>query len=207
MGILTSVHDDDGILDHTETNVSVGREYSVSHRPVTLSPHAPVSRDAGRRLAVQLAPDADRVLKVTASLCPDCSAEGRYDEMVVPMVVYEQNGKILLAKECEEQGVIRDVYWRDVALYYRAQAWADKSNYPRSYHHVPEGPIACPVDWGLCPLHKSHTGLGNITVKNRCDLSCWYCFFYAREDDPLYEPTKAQIRAMARAEVIEGAPE
>jgi len=35
-------------------------------------------------------------------------------------------------------------------------------------------------------------------VTNRCDLSCWYCFFFAKEGEPIYEPTLEQIRAMLR---------
>lgn len=165
----------------------------------TVSRQAPVSREEAARLAADLAPDADWVLKATGSLCPDCVAEGRYDDLLVPMVVYEQDGEVRLAKECPNHGEMRDVYWRDADLYDRARRWADEDNRLETYHHIPEGQAACPIDCGLCPRHKSHTGLGTITVTNRCDLSCWYSFFYAREDDPLYEPTKAQSREMAEA--------
>ena len=58
--------------------------------------------------------------------------------------------------------------------------------------------INCPTHCGLCVKHKSHTGLGNVVLTNRCDLSCWYCFFYAKENDPIYEPTLDQIRMMLR---------
>ncbi|MFW6458810.1 MAG: tetraether lipid synthase Tes [Halodesulfurarchaeum sp.] len=145
-----------------------------------------------------LAPAADRYLKVTDSLCPRCVEAGRHDEMVVPMVVFEEEGEIRLAKECPEHGVFRDVYWSDAELYYRAQSWAEEDDHLDSAHVKPEGPLSCPADCGLCPLHKSHTGLGNITVTNRCDLSCFYCFFYAQEDDPIYEPTLEEIRGMIR---------
>ncbi|MFB6253533.1 MAG: tetraether lipid synthase Tes [Halobacteriaceae archaeon] len=177
-------------------------EHSRSDRLASdfeFSQQAPISRDKARTLVHELAPMADRVLKVTGSLCPDCALNGQYGEMLVPMIVYEKNDEILLIKECDEHGEIHDVYWSDASLYYKAQEWEDKSNHLQSYHHVPDGNVSCPTDCGLCPLHKSHTGLGNITVTNRCDLSCWYCFFYAREDDPLYEPTKQQIRAMAES--------
>ncbi|MFB6086087.1 MAG: radical SAM protein, partial [Halodesulfurarchaeum sp.] len=53
------------------------------------------------KLATRLAPDADRYLKVTDSLCPACVADGDHESMVVPMVVYEEEGEIRLAKECE----------------------------------------------------------------------------------------------------------
>lgn len=150
-------------------------------------------------VASRLAPENAAIVKETTSLCPDCVAEHQYDDMRIPMVVYEADGEIRLAKECDEHGVIRDVYWSDADLYYRAQEWGESANHLDSSHVTPDGPISCPTDCGLCPLHKSHTGLGNITVTNRCDLSCWYCFFYAQEDDPIYEPTKDQIREMVRS--------
>jgi len=171
---------------------------SVESPRYSLSTQAPVSSDGARNLVRDLAADADEVLKVTGSLCPDCVAEERFDDPAVPMVVYEAEGEIRLAKRCEEHGVTRDVYWSDAEMYRRAREWAEWDDHLDTAHEIPKGPIQCPTDCGLCPMHKSHTGLGNITVTNRCDLSCWYCFFYAREDDPIYEPTKAQLREMVR---------
>ncbi|MFB6069945.1 MAG: tetraether lipid synthase Tes [Halanaeroarchaeum sp.] len=158
-----------------------------------------VTESAGgdRSGVAQLAPSNATVVKITRSLCPGCVAEGRHDEMIVPMVVYEHEGEIRLAKECTDHGVVRDVYWSDADLYWRAQDWQETGNHLDTAHTTPEEGVTCPTDCGLCPLHSSHTGLGNVTVTNRCDLSCWYCFFYAHEDDPIYEPTINEIREMA----------
>src|SRR2546427_2217499 len=71
--------------------------------------------------------------------------------------------------------------------------------------HAPQVPIescACPANCGLCSNHLSHTGLANIIVTNRCDLTCWYCFFYVKkglEGAYVYEPELNQIREMVRA--------
>jgi uncharacterized radical SAM superfamily Fe-S cluster-containing enzyme len=46
----------------------------------------------------------------------------------------------------------------------------------------------------MCERHKSHTGLANVVITNRCHLSCWYCFFYAKEGEPIYEPTLPEIQ-------------
>ena len=51
------------------------------------------------------------------------------------------------------------------------------------------------------PNHLSHSGLANIIVTNRCDLTCWYCFFYVKkglEGAYLYEPSHEQVRAMMK---------
>ncbi|HIE54547.1 MAG TPA: radical SAM protein, partial [Chromatiaceae bacterium] len=51
---------------------------------------------------------------------------------------------------------------------------------------------------GLCPMHKQHSALVNIVLTNRCNLSCWYCFFYAEAAGYVYEPTIDQIVEMVR---------
>ncbi|MFH1630600.1 MAG: tetraether lipid synthase Tes, partial [Candidatus Aenigmatarchaeota archaeon] len=38
--------------------------------------------------------------------------------------------------------------------------------------------------------------LANVVVTNRCDLTCWYCFFYAKAMGYVYEPTLMQLRQM-----------
>jgi uncharacterized radical SAM superfamily Fe-S cluster-containing enzyme len=56
----------------------------------------------------------------------------------------------------------------------------------------------CPRDCGLCDAHKSHTALANVVITNRCDLACFYCFFYAKAMGYVYEPSLEQIRDMFR---------
>ena len=68
--------------------------------------------------------------------------------------------------------------------------------------NVPMDVCSCPANSGLCSNHLSHTGLSNIIVTNRCDLTCWYCFFYVKkglEGAYVYEPTLDQIREMGRS--------
>jgi len=46
----------------------------------------------------------------TKSLCPEC-------KKVIDATVYEENGQMLLKKNCPEHGTFTDVYWSDAALY------------------------------------------------------------------------------------------
>ena len=46
---------------------------------------------------------------------------------------------------------------------------------------------------GLCKQHKNSTALLNIVATNRCDLRCWYCFFYEEKAGFVYEPTLREI--------------
>ncbi len=124
----------------------------------------------------------------TKSLCPECLK-------VIPARVYENDGRVMISKRCEEHGVFEDVYWGDVEMFRKAMRFAHDG-------HGLETPImeesSCPFTCGLCTNHRSHTALLNLVLTNRCDLACWYCFFYAKRSGYVYEPTLEQIVEMVR---------
>ncbi len=124
----------------------------------------------------------------TQSLCPECLK-------IVEAEVYEDNGKVMIRKSCEEHGEFVDIYWGDAEIFRKA------SRFTFDGHGIAT-PITeydlCPFSCGLCNNHKSHTALLNIVLTNRCDLACWYCFFYAKRAGYVYEPTLEQIRSMVR---------
>ena len=62
-----------------------------------------------------------------------------------------------------------------------------------------QGPARCPDDCGLCSLHTSHTGLANVDLTNRCNLTCPVCFANANAAGYLYEPSFEQVRGMLQA--------
>ncbi|MEM0155083.1 MAG: radical SAM protein [Thermoplasmataceae archaeon] len=139
------------------------------------------------------------VLRVTESLCPLCADDEKFDQMRIPAIVYENGGEVKLIKECSEHGVTKEKYWEDYDMYQEAKKFQDKGIKILNPHVAfLEEKIICPTHCGLCVKHKSHTGLGNVVVTNRCDLSCWYCFFYAKENEPIYEPSQDQVRMMLR---------
>ena len=49
----------------------------------------------------------------TKSLCPECLK-------VIPARVYENDGRVMISKRCEEHGVFEDVYWGDVEMFRKA---------------------------------------------------------------------------------------
>ncbi|RLI73358.1 radical SAM protein [Archaeoglobales archaeon] len=124
----------------------------------------------------------------TLSLCPECLKK-------LTAEVYEENGKVMIRKNCEEHGEFVEVYWGDVGLFKKAAKFSYEGK-------GLENPIVdetdCPFSCGLCKIHKSHTALLNIVLTNRCDLACWYCFFYAKRAGYIYEPSVGQIRRMVR---------
>ena len=140
------------------------------------------------------------ILRVTKSLCPECTYEGRFDRFRIDAVIYEEDGVVKMVKECPVHGVFTETYFSDYRMYERAKRYSDEGvKVENPFIKKPEDKVVCPLACGLCPKHKSHTALGNIVLTNRCDLSCWYCFFYAKENEPIYEPSLEQIRAMLRA--------
>jgi hypothetical protein len=163
--------------------------------------------DAGeaRRLVAALTPDGGTPLTLTGSLCPGCLAAGGFDGMGLPMVVYEHEGAIRCRKRCPDHGTHADVIWRDAALYHRARRWDERARHPAVPDRETGGPDSesC-CDTGGCCGSSVATGIGNITVTNRCDRSCHYCFFYAESGEPLHEPSKAEVRAMAESLAADG---
>lgn len=129
-------------------------------------------------------------LSSTTSICPKCLD-------VIPAEIFQRDEKVWIRKRCPKHGKFEDVYWGDAEMYKRAQGWAHDGKGIWNPNVKKEKPF-CPKDCGLCKLHKSHTALANIAVTTRCDLRCWYCFFYSERLGYVYEPSLGQIREMYR---------
>ena len=131
-----------------------------------------------------------RFLEVTSSLCPKCLK-------LVGAEIFERDGKVFISKKCSKHGYFEELYFGSYEMYKRFEKWAYDGNGVSNPNVLKTNPV-CPQDCGICKKHKSHTALGNIVVTNRCDLQCFYCFFYAKAMGYVYEPTLEQIRSMLR---------
>jgi uncharacterized radical SAM superfamily Fe-S cluster-containing enzyme len=117
---------------------------------------------------------------------------------LLPAKIYSDEGKVWITRSCAKHGETREVYWGDARMYELASRYAHDGKGIAAPEVAFDG-SRCPFECGLCKRHKSHTALANIVVTNRCDLACWYCFFYRKRNEPVYEPSLAQIRKMLRA--------
>ena len=127
------------------------------------------------------------VIKKTKSLCPECLKP-------LEAEVYEEQGKVMIKKECPEHGTFDNVYWSSSDIYNKAE----DCNYGGLGVSNPQTvqDKNCPGDCGICPEHESHTILGLIDVTNRCNLRCPVCFANAAVSKMLYEPSYEEIRKM-----------
>ena len=130
------------------------------------------------------------ILRRTLSLCPVC-------KRVIKAEVFERGGKVWISKTCPQHGRFEDIYWASYQLYKKAEKWAHDGIGVKNPNVKKKNPV-CPKDCGLCRLHKSHTALANLVVTNRCDLTCWYCFFYAKRVGYVYEPSLKEIEKMVK---------
>jgi len=131
--------------------------------------------------------------KFTQSLCPECSTPN-----LIEARLFEEDGKVWMEKTCQEHGYFRDLYYGDVKLYSKMENWHFGDGVGLSNPAIPNA-TQCPSQCGLCSMHASHTGLANIDLTNRCNLTCPVCFANANEAGTLYEPSFADVRRMLQA--------
>jgi len=127
-------------------------------------------------------------IKGTTSVCPECLK-------IIPAEIYESNNIVWISKTCPKHGETIEKYWEDYPMYVKASRFARNGKGITNPNVKLDG-SKCPFDCGLCKRHKSHTALANIVLTNRCDLACWYCFFYAKPGEKIYEPSLDQFRKM-----------
>jgi len=166
--------------------------------PASFDPGKRVVRIAGKEIPVggplpRLKP-GEKHVAYTTSVCPYC-------ERLLPAVIYEKDGRIYIRKTCPTHGTIEELYFSSARQYYRFMRY-EEEGVGVTPHVQLQAP--CPYNCGLCGRHKNHTALANLVVTNRCDLSCWYCFFYAEKAGYVYEPSLEQIRQMIRQYKKEG---
>jgi 7,8-dihydro-6-hydroxymethylpterin dimethyltransferase len=142
---------------------------------------APYHRTTGEMLAMP-------VIETTKTICPEC-------KLVIEGIIYKDGNIVMIRKECPEHGMFVEKYWEDYDLYMKMRRYNYSGRGFDNPDIVNKGDN-CPFDCAMCIRHKSHSGLVNVVVTNRCHLSCYYCFFFSKEGDAVYEPSKNELNRM-----------
>lgn len=129
--------------------------------------------------------------KTTRSLCPECT-------QLIDARLFEEDGRVVMEKSCPDHGSFRDIVYSDAKLYLKMEEWTFGDSRGLSNPAVTTAK-SCPEDCGLCNMHTSHTGLANVDITNRCNLTCPVCFANANAAGYLYEPDMEHVRRMLQA--------
>src|SRR3954470_3068437 len=138
-----------------------------------------------------IAPLQKGLPKTTQSLCPDCGA-------IIDARLFDDGGKVVMEKHCANHGDFRDIVYSDAKLYLKMEEWSFGDNRGLENPGVTNA-TRCPDDCGLCNLHTSHTGLANVDLTNRCNLTCPVCFANANVAGYVYEPDFELVRKRLQA--------
>jgi len=125
----------------------------------------------------------------TESLCPVCKKR-------IKARIFEEDGKVMISKRCDEHGEFKEVYWSDVDIYLKAKKYAMDGIGVTNPLLDGKNAEDCPFVCGLCNAHKSHTALAIIDLTNRCNQNCAICFANANAKGYVYEPSFDEVTKM-----------
>ena len=135
--------------------------------------------------------DGEKHIQFTTTLCPVCLR-------LIPGRIFERDGKVYIRKVCPEHGEFEELYYGDAKLYYKMMKYEETGKGAGRVKAYVQLTAPCPFNCGLCSMHENHTALVNLVVTNRCNLSCYYCFFYAEKAGYVYEPSIELLRYQIR---------
>ena len=121
--------------------------------------------------------------KQTLSLCPQC-------KKIISATIFEEDGKVIYKKTCEEHGEFKDIYYGDAEIYRKMEKWAVDG---KGIDNPQKTDKDCPFGCGICDEHYSRTSLANVDLTNRCNLTCPICFANANSAGYIYEPSFDQV--------------
>jgi len=142
---------------------------------------------------IQIGSTETKQIRETRSICPECNK-------ILPATIFERDSKIWISKTCPDHGEVEELYFGSADMYYKFAKFSHDGK-GIANPNVQLEKCVCPTNCGLCTSHLSHSGLANLVITNRCDLACWYCFFYAKKGVDgayVYEPSQVQIRQMVK---------
>ena len=169
----------EGVKDDSTSQKSASSNNPASTDPALAPYHRTIEE-------IERMPIVDR----TTTICPEC-------KLLIEGILYKDEENVMIRKRCPEHGWTIEKYWEDYDMYMKMRNYGYSGRGFDNPNYITDTKGAnCPFDCGICERHKTHTGLANVVVTNRCHMSCWYCFFFAKEGEPIYEPSLDEIRKM-----------
>jgi hypothetical protein len=128
----------------------------------------------------------------TQSICPECLK-------TIDAVIYEEDGKIRMKKECPDHGEFFDLISSDAEYYKRAQFYyIDGMKIYNEHKTNLDSHKGCPHDCGLCERHQTTPIMTIIDITNKCNLRCPVCFANAAVSGYVVEPPFDDIVRMMK---------
>ena len=127
-----------------------------------------------------------KTIRNTRSVCPVCL------QNLPAQLVRQENGEIMLEKDCPDHGAWSVPVWRGKVDF---DLWAQYAE-----PLAGEEGTQCPGNCGICGEHGIGTCCCLLEVTKRCNLRCRFCFADGGrpEDDPTLEEMKEAIRDIVR---------
>jgi uncharacterized radical SAM superfamily Fe-S cluster-containing enzyme len=125
-----------------------------------------------------------KFIRKTSSICPVCLKKIRAE-------IFEENGKIIIKKRCDQHGDFSAVHWQSAKVFHSVENcdWLNsKANKNK------DG--ACSLNCGFCSKHASDAVIAVIDVTDKCDLKCPVCFAGAPSRNDVLDPSIEEIHRM-----------
>jgi uncharacterized radical SAM superfamily Fe-S cluster-containing enzyme len=140
--------------------------------PIAAIVHELSSLDADQAIDRLSARRVDRALKTTVSLCPECLS-------YVPAIVFERDGRVILARRCGAHGPSEALIESDARYY----ALSNKDRHGRRFaedrvYYIPELEGGCCGPGESCGTdqNSNRTCTVLVEVTDACNLNCRVCY-------------------------------
>lgn len=139
--------------------------------------------------------------RTTDSLCPDCTKEARAKVLggeqdlaafiasnpgEIPAQIVEQDGRVLMVKECPKHGRFEDVMSIDPAFLARIERL-----FPGRDYLAPKSPLR---EHGTSSIKYGRGAVLTVDLTNRCNMMCDPCFMDANQVGFVHELTWEDIQ-------------
>jgi 7,8-dihydro-6-hydroxymethylpterin dimethyltransferase len=149
-----------------------------------------------------------RVRAHVTAFCPRCHDESPERALAtvrgLPAALIEDDGRVLLERECPRHGVVTTLYQEDARILDHLERWTAPTNPPTPDSPRDDRPIPSCYEAGLGARQIQHTCLLLEDVTNACNLRCPTCFSVSAPHAGGFAPTDEVLANVDRRLELEG---